>query len=55
MTYDKGAVTYQMWLEDETSIKSRLKLSKKYKVGGNAYWALGQEKDSIWDVIEANK
>ncbi len=55
VTYDKGAVTYQMWLEDETSIKSRLKLSKKYKVGGNAYWALGQEKDSIWDVIEANK
>ena len=23
----------------------------KYKMGGVAYWALGQEKDSIWKVI----
>ena len=55
VTWDKGNTTYQMWLEDETSIKSRLELTKKYKLGGNAYWALGQEKDSIWNTIEANK
>ena len=55
VTWDKGDTTYEMWLEDETSIKSRLELTKKYKLGGNAYWALGQEKDSIWNVIEANK
>ena len=54
-TWDKGDTTYQIWLEDATSIKSRLKLTKKYKLGGNAYWALGQEKDSIWNVIEENK
>ena len=53
--WEKGSTTYQMWLEDDTSVAARLKLSKKYKLGGNAYWALGQEKDSIWDVIEANK
>lgn len=55
VTWDKGDTTYEMWLEDATSIKSRLGLTKKYKLGGNAYWALGQEKDSIWDVIEENK
>ena len=55
VTWEKGAITYQMWLEDATSIKSRLELTKQYKLGGNAYWALGQEKNSIWDVIEANK
>ena len=54
-TWDKGDTAYQIWLEDATSIKSRLKLTKKYKLGGNAYWALGQEKDSIWNVIEENK
>ena len=53
--WEKGSTTYQMWLEDDTSVAARLKLSKKYKLGGNAYWALGQEKDSIWDVIEKNK
>ena len=55
VTWDKGNTTYQMWLEDETSIKSRLELTKKYKLGGNAYWALGQEKDSIWNTIENNE
>ena len=55
VTWEKGAITYQMWLEDATSIETRLELTKQYKLGGNAYWALGQEKDSIWDVIEANK
>ena len=55
VTWEKKDITYQMWLEDETSIKSRLELTKKYKLGGNAYWALGQEKDSIWNVIEENK
>ncbi len=54
-TWDKGDTTYEIWLEDETSIKKRLELTKKNKLGGNAYWALGQEKDSIWNVIEANK
>ena len=52
VTWDEGDTTYQMWLEDETSIKLRLGLTKKYKLGGNAYWSLGMEKDSIWDVIE---
>lgn len=54
-TWEKGSTTYEIWLEDETSMKSRLELTKKYKLGGNAYWALGQEKDSIWNTIEANK
>ena len=54
-TWEKGSTTYEIWLEDTTSIKSRLKLTKKYKLGGNAYWALGQEKDSIWNLIANNE
>lgn len=52
VTYSKGKTTYSIWLEDETSIKSRMELVKKYKLAGAAYWALGQEKDSIWKVID---
>lgn len=51
VTYSKGKSTYSIWLEDETSVKARLELMNKYKMGGVAYWALGQEKDSIWKVI----
>ena len=52
VTYSKGSSTYMIWLEDETSVKERLELMNKYNLGGAAYWSLGQEKDSIWKVIE---
>lgn len=51
VTYSKGKSTYSIWLEDETSVKARLELMNQYELAGAAYWALGQEKDSIWNVI----
>lgn len=51
VTYSKGSSTYMIWLEDKTSIKARLELMNKYELGGAAYWALGQETDSIWKTI----
>lgn len=51
VTYSKGDSTYMIWLEDETSVKARLELMNKYELGGAAYWALGQETDSIWETI----
>lgn len=51
VTYSKGKSTYSIWLEDETSVKARLELMNQYELGGAAYWALGQEKASIWNVI----
>ena len=51
VTYSKGKSTYSIWLEDATSMKARMELMKKYKLAGSAYWALGQENDSIWDTI----
>lgn len=53
VTYSKGKSTYSIWLEDKTSVKARLELMNKYQLAGAAYWALGQEKDNIWDVISA--
>ena len=51
VTYTKGSSTFMIWLEDETSVKSRLELMNKYKLGGAAYWSLGQEEDGIWKTI----
>ena len=51
VTYTKGSSTFMIWLEDETSVKSRLELMNKYKLGGVAYWSLGQEEDGIWKTI----
>lgn len=51
VTYSKGDSTYMIWLEDKTSVKSRLELMNKYELGGAAYWALGQETEDIWKTI----
>ena len=41
VTYQKGHTTVSIWLEDETSVKSRLELMKKYNLAGAAYWSFG--------------
>lgn len=52
-TYNKGGVTYKIWLENESSIKLRVELASKYNLAGVASWKLGLEKPGIWDVIAA--
>lgn len=39
---------YEIWFENEQSIKAKLKLVKKYGLKGAAAWSLGQELPSIW-------
>ena len=51
VTYSKGKSTYMIWLEDSTSVRARLELMERYQLAGAAYWALGQDKDSIWKDI----
>ena len=50
--YQSGDSHYQVWLEDEDSIRVKLNIMNKYGIGGVAAWKLGFEVDSIWDVIE---
>ncbi len=52
VSYQDGKKFVIIWLEDETSVKSRLELMKKYSLGGSAYWCLGQESSEIWNVIQ---
>ncbi len=46
-----GDTLYQIWLEDEDSVRVRLSVMKKYNLGGVASWCLGQETANIWDAI----
>jgi spore germination protein YaaH len=40
---------YDIWFENEASIKSKLALVEKYDLKGTGSWSLGQELQSTWD------
>jgi len=48
-----GDTFYQVWLEDEQSIETKLTIMKKHNLAGVAAWKLGFEDKSIWNVIDA--
>ena len=47
----KKGITYKMWLEDEASIETKLKLMQEYKLAGAAFWSSDLDNTSIWDTI----
>jgi len=49
---EMGGTLYQVWLEDTTSIETKLTVMKKLGVAGVAEWQLGQEDKAVWDVID---
>lgn len=46
-TLDAGK--YDIWYENEQSIKSKLALVEKYNLKGSGSWSLGQESQNTWD------
>ncbi|NSL52018.1 glycosyl hydrolase family 18 protein [Calidifontibacillus erzurumensis] len=40
--------TYEVWFENETSLKAKLDLVRKYNLKGVGSWSLGQEDPAIW-------
>jgi spore germination protein YaaH len=40
---------YEIWYENDYSIKEKLRLVNKYNLKGTASWSLGQENKTIWD------
>jgi spore germination protein YaaH len=42
------AGTYDIWYENEASIKAKLELVKKYGLKGTGSWSLGQETKETW-------
>ncbi|WP_099469638.1 glycosyl hydrolase family 18 protein [Konateibacter massiliensis] len=50
-TYEVNGITYEIWLEEETSIEEKMKLVDEFDLAGVASWKLGLEKESVWDTI----
>lgn len=40
---------YEIWYENDSSIKEKLRLVQKYNLKGTGSWSLGQENGSIWN------
>ncbi|MCR5399436.1 MAG: chitinase [Lachnospiraceae bacterium] len=49
---EMNGTLYQIWLEDEESIGTKLNIMKKYGVAGVAEWQLGMEDKAIWSTID---
>ncbi len=50
-SFDENGSTYELWLEDETSLGLKLDVMLESDLAGCAFWKLGYEKASIWDTI----
>ncbi|WP_366923954.1 glycosyl hydrolase family 18 protein [Metallumcola ferriviriculae] len=51
-SWQQGDIVYEIWLENEESMRQRASLVKKYGLAGIASWRRGFEKSSIWQVID---
>ncbi|MBR6237447.1 MAG: chitinase, partial [Lachnospiraceae bacterium] len=49
---EMGGILYQVWLEDEESISTKLNIMKNHGVAGVAEWQLGMEDKAIWGTID---
>ena len=44
--------TYKLWMENEKSLKKKLKEVKKQDIAGAAFWAMGGERAITWETID---
>ena len=49
---ESNGTTYQMWMEDEASVKAKMEVISSLGAAGVAEWKLGQEDRGIWAVID---
>lgn len=45
-------VFYQVWMEDDESLSSKLSVMHSYSLAGVAEWKLGLEENSFWNTIQ---
>jgi spore germination protein YaaH len=55
VVFPDGDYSHQIYYEDETSIRQKLALVKKYKINGVALWALGYEGKKILEPLRGYK
>ena len=51
--FEEDGAFFQVWLEDEQSLRAKLQVMEKYGIGGAAAWKLGYEAGhpEVWDAI----
>ncbi len=49
--WKEGDATYQIWVEDEESIRVKLNVMNAQDIGGVAVWRLGYGNGSAWELI----
>ncbi len=52
---EKDPTFHQIYYEDQNSLRKKVELAKKYKLGGLALWALGYEDDKLLEPLKAFK
>lgn len=50
-SFQKDGKTYECWLEDEKSLELKLQVMQENQLAGGAFWKLGMEKSSVWELI----
>jgi spore germination protein YaaH len=53
--FPDGEIYHQIFFEDQDSLKIKLDLARKYRLGGAAFWALGYEADKMLTPLESYK
>ena len=51
--WKSGDATYQIWLEDEQSIRVKLNVMSNKGIGGVAVWRIGYGTPEVWDMVAA--
>ena len=51
MEYKSGKELHKMWIEDVNSLQVKMEEVAKHKTAGVAFWKLGLEDSSVWDMI----
>ncbi|AEI41433.1 glycosyl hydrolase family 18 protein [Paenibacillus mucilaginosus] len=53
--YTENGARYVFWMEDESTVKARIDLAKKYDLAGVAAWRLGYDPSSLWSMMLQQK
>ena len=51
--WKSGDATYQIWLEDEQSIRVKLNVMSNKGIGGVAVWRIGYGTPEVWEMVAA--
>ncbi|MCR4907240.1 MAG: SH3 domain-containing protein [Lachnospiraceae bacterium] len=49
--FESGGAKYYVWLEDDASLETKLKVMDVQGIAGAGFWKLGMEDSGAWDVI----